>query len=529
MLPIQTREAILSKLRADIRGLNSDINVGEHSVAFDIALYPAASLGEDLWMLADFITRLQSLNSIVAMQEDDVYKEKLRTLFQYNTIADVENLISSMLDAKVGNWNVARGSAVAARALVRFYGSDNTPITVAAGKRVSTRGQNSVTFTVLDGCSSAPVQFDSYSGLWYTELLCRATTGGTVGLVAENTITYLVDNVPGVIQCRNALASFGGKNAESDVDLADRAKAAWKSWSLDTTGGLQAFFRGQPGVDDAYVAGPGNPLVGRNRQMGVPTDIFVQVAPDPLSEVDVFVSTLAYPVTAREALLLPQMYAIASSFQLQGIPNYPITGETQTITYYPNKQPVIEVLSVSGTSSGNIDFEVHYDTTNMYSGSVRAHTYIDLTLDLAVATTGETITVTYNYDGVIMALQNTIDDPQYDLMSQDLLVRSGLQIDVDITAQITLLPNFSATTVQSIIQQDLLKLFAGGRASTGKWYPRYKLGQRIDYSDIYAVITNVYGVDRIDSLRIMVGGRLVTNYRNLQMSEYARLGTITWI
>ncbi len=526
-IPIKTRDEILRELRSSIEGLGTNLNLADHSVPYDISLFPASVLGEELWLLADFVSRVRSTVDIIAMIGDTDYKLKLMALFQYDRIDQVEDLISDLLDALVGNWNVTRNVARKARVPVRFYSSSNSVVTVVHGARVSTRGQNQVVFKVLGGVTNGTPTYDSDRNLYYIELMCEAEIAGVNGNVGAGTISVKVDNISGVVQVRNPIASFNGSDAESDLDLATRAPTAWSAWSLDTVGGIEAFFKGQPSVDDAYVAKPGNPLVGRNPR-GAPVDIFVSQDSDSVVNTDVFISSRSMPVVGNEQALLQDLFAQNNSLSTTAaLYTFPPT-TSATIVYYPNIQPVLSVLSVSGTTSGNITFTIHLDTTHGFSGSTRSRTYIEMTIP-GGATISETISIQYTYDASMVALQNTIDMPENNLISQDLLVRAGKEVSVNITGETVVFQGYTASGVQATIVSNLTKLLGSGKASTGKIYSRYRLGQRVDYSDLLAVALAVEGVDRIDTWIVEIHGTSFTSTYLFINSEYARIGTVTWL
>lgn len=527
MIPIKTRDEILRQLRTDIESLGTNLNVADHSVPYDISLFPASVLGEDLWLLADFVSRVRSTTDIVMMIGDTTYKQKIQALFQYDRIDQVEDLISDLLDALVGNWNVTRNAARKSRVPVRFYSASNSAITVVHGTRISTRGQNQIVFLVLGGVTNGTPTYDSTRNLYYVEIMCEAETAGIDGNVGTGSISVMVDNISGVIQISNPIASFGGSDAESDLDLATRAPSAWVAWSLDTVGGLEAFFKGQPSVDDAYVAKPGDPLVGRNPR-GAPVDVFVAVDADTVVNTDVFVVGKAAPVVGNEQSLLISMFAQNNAVAFtNAILNYP-PSTSQTLVYYPNIQPVLEVLSVTGTSSGNIDFTTHLDTTHGFSGSTRSRSYIEMTIS-STSRLNETVTIQYTHDSSIIALQNTIDDPENNLISQDLLVRAGKEVLVNITGHVLTFQGYSSSGVQATIESDLTKLLGSGQDSNGKIRSRYKLGQQVDYSDLLTVALNVEGVDRIDTWTVEIHGTTFTSRYLLINSEYARIGAFTWL
>jgi len=520
-LPIKTSTTILTALRQGMVDLNSLINWADHSVAWDISLKPASEIGADLWMLADFVTRVRSLNGISEIINDSSYKESLRVLFEYDTITQVEDLISSLLDDLVGNWGVTRRSAQTARVPVRFYAASNAAVTLDSGLRVSTRGTTPQYYQTLTGVTGATPAYEAAKALYYVELMCGAETGGSAGNVAADRVTVLVDSFDGIIQCSNPIASFDGADAESDASLIARAQIKWQAWSINTRGGLEAFFKAQPTVDDAYVAGPNDPLLTRTSDKS-PVDIFISAPTRAVQETDSLPMSTGFMQDRIQRKLDPSGEALPIVWP-------PTTGAT--FRYYLTKNPVISVDQVSGTTSGTMTFTESLDTDSDVTGSTRGRSYVEIAISGTSVLT-ETVQVTYTYDATILSLQNTINSPDYDLLTSDPLVRRGQSVGIDITVEITVFTGDdypSASAVKKTVEADLLKMFAGGTTSAGRVFSAYQLGQRVDKSDIQLVIAEVTGVDRIVQLQTSLRGTEFTVSVTPRNSEYARIGTISWL
>lgn len=517
ILPIRTRDELLTYLRSEIASLNTDISFADHSVAYDISLYPASVMGERLYLLADFVERTRTLAGLSSVIDDEAYKERVRVVLGYQSITELETLLSSLLDATVASWGLSRNAAQSARVLVRFYATTSAAMTVSVGQQVTTRGSSPVTFEVVSGVAAGAPTFDSTLGLYYVELMCEAAVAGADGNVAAGRVVAIVGALPGVVQCSNPIAAYGGADAETDADLIVRAGTVWRAQSLDTVPGLQGFIKGQPLVDDAYVAKSNNLLVTRD-QRGMPIDIFVSVVSQPQRTTD----------TIRVADAFAIQNAVSSS---SGETAYP-PSTSSTLVYYLNRQPVISLESVviSGTST-SVGAVLVQDTTSAFSGSSRARSYV-LVTGITAVTTAQGLTFTYSFDAAVAALQTALDHPDHDLLSHDVLVRAGKSLSVQVTAK--LIPFVGGdypdeADLKTTVEADLTKLFAGGTSSQNRVYARHKIGESVDYSDILAVMADTYGVDRIDNLTVVVNGVTVTTSYSPQNSEYARLESVTWL
>jgi hypothetical protein len=84
------------------------------------------------------------------------------------------------------------------------------------------------------------------------------------------------------------------------------------------------------------------------------------------------------------------------------------------------------------------------------------------------------------------------------IIGADLLFKRANELEVDISMSVKLFSGYVDSEVQDIIESDLSILFLGGIDSNGIERLPYKLGQKIDKSDILNVILDVEGVDSVD-------------------------------
>ena len=514
-IPVRTTDDIIKLLRDDIRNLYSGLNVVDHAVAYDIGLRPAGVIGEKLFFLADFVDRTRSLTGISEILQDDNYRNLIMINLELANMEAVDTLLDRLLEGLVGNWRVTRNPALKARVPVRFYGTSNAALTVPVGKRGTTRGSNPIVFLTVGSTIAATPTYDASKGMYYVEVMCEAQVAGISGMVAADRITILLDTIAGVSQISNPIPSYGGADAESDQALISRASTVWRSWSLDTKGGLESWVEEQPGVEDGYVAKPSDPLTSRTGYTA-PVDLFVSVNSNPVQVTD------QIPVMDAQALA---RIAIANN-EARAYP--PTTGAS--FDYYMNLNPVISVQSVSSTTVSAVTFTTTLDSTSPVSGSPRSRSFVTITT--TGVPSGDTLFITYTYDSRILSLQNTLDSPDYDLMSTDTLIRKGQVMYVNITGDVRAISGGTyptLATVKTNIEGDLTKLLSGGRATTNIYYDDYKLGQQLDRSDLLRTALNVEGVDRIDTWTVNVSGTPVTTIFNPQNSEYLRLGSMTWL
>jgi len=512
-IPVKDRDTILSDLRSSVQDLNSNLNLADHSVTYDLSLFPASVIGADLFLLADFVNRTRSLPGIENILSDESYKEKIRVLFQYTSVAQVEDLISSLLDDLVGNWDITRNAATQSRGPVRVYFPSSGGTDIDAGTRVSTRGTSPIVYSTLSDVIGTNPQFDSVRGLYYYEIMCEAVVAGSSGNVATDRVVVIVDNIVGAVGCSNPIPISNGTAEESDESLIARARLAWTAWSLDTKPGLRSFLMKQPGVLDAYVA----------KQ----TDVLNTRGSDP-PPVDVFVSVSSQPETVTDRVKMKDAQAIANlQTSLSSARPYPGTTGSP-FNYIMTRQPVISVNGVSGSSIGVLSYTANLDSTSSVSGSTESRSSVDVTVKVGT-TEDEDLIVEYTFDSRILSLQNTMDSPDYELLTADVNIRKADVLYLNITGDVAVFSEYTKAAVQTVIESDITKMLSGGKTSVGRKYDDHKLGERLDRTDTLLIALEVAGVDRMDTWTLEIDSTEITSSFQPKNSETIRIGTVTWL
>jgi uncharacterized phage protein gp47/JayE len=256
---------------------------------------------------------------------------------------------------------------------------------------------NGVSFSVLTGIAVNPAQASFYKSIatkfatnlvfvgitdqFAVEVAVQATTSGTVGNISQYALNRT--SIAGVSNVTNVSAFLGGTDQEDDATFRNRILSIFSGASVGTALGYRNTALSTTGVQDAYVAGPGDPLMTRDGTI-VSTDNMGNqtiVVDGTGGKIDVFIlgSTLAQHIDSY-------IYQDKSN---QNDPTNPannivlgqIAGESnKTITQRRvvditnatlPAQPVESILTVTGSISGANFQTMTTDSLGRVSGNYK--------------------------------------------------------------------------------------------------------------------------------------------------------------
>lgn len=284
---------------------------------------------------------------------------------------------------------------------------------------------------------------------------CVAVNQGTISQVGANKVTRPLRALNGFDSVFNKSPSSGGRDRETNNELIERYLIAILGRRLATPTGIEKFVRDtQADVEDILSVFGANPILTRDS--------------DDAGAVDVF-------------LIGNQLITASDNITFLGV------GQVLEITN-PPLFSISSVISGATTYIEGDDFETVFDLTGV-SGSSRS---IDGIRFLAGGTNvlpaiGDTVTVQYIYNNLIRSNQ-VIHDTDRDVivMGRDLLFRNGVQVNVAIEANLTLLPGFSTTVIQNTVIQTISDFVNG-----------LELGDDVERSDVQGEVRRITGVDNL--------------------------------
>lgn len=240
-------------------------------------------------IILDFINLLQlsqplantSPGSVVRDLMIDLPSAQISLLYQElakaSSAQSLRTVVGANLDLLAKNFGLYRKSATASSgtAILTFNVLQGT-IPIPVGSFVSS--QNGYSFQVLTGTSINPAQANFYKSvatkdanalnfvgitdIYAIEVTVQATTTGVAGNIPAYSLTKT--SIPGVSNLTNASAFTGGSNQEDDATFRNRILAAFSGSAVGTALGYKNAALAVSGVEDAYVAGPGDILMTRD-------------------------------------------------------------------------------------------------------------------------------------------------------------------------------------------------------------------------------------------------------------------------
>lgn len=454
-----------------------DTRIG--TVMRDAIIYPIASQISDLW---------SGLDTVSANQ----------------TIAVPANLDTATMDGLAANYGLSRKSGTPSSGVVRLYKfvTPTTTITIPSGTRVATQSTNStsqIVFKTLASVQLTPLSpADPITGsAAYVDVGIQAVLAGSGGNVDAGTITVVLDPVLGLDGVINPAETFGGQDSQTNDELAALIQARAQG-RIGTRSGYKDLVLANFSVDDVQVIGHDDPGAVR-KQFG--------------GEVDV---------------------VVLSSNSVQAIETFAYAGPSTTVLV-PTYRPLISVSSItgvdgsalpitlSGPASGvgtGVDYDVVLDTTGPNAGSYIENSKIVLHPTANVPGNGTTLTMTYQNNELVRVIQAFLLLDENLVLGADPQAKAGVKVLVDVTANVHVIPGFNVSTVVSSVQSAVVAKIDA-----------LKLGDKIDASELIAIIQDTPGVDFVDdpSFVMALDSAPSTPLQEIvaKNQEYLRSNTVT--
>ena len=185
--------------------------------------------------------------------------------------------IGSDLDKLAKNYGLTRKQSTSSTGVALLtFSSLNATIAINKGAPVYTSG--GLGFTVVNGTSIVPSNINSYRSTatkfstqlayvgitdqYAVEVTVVASAPGSSGNIGQYTLSKV--SIPGISNVTNTIAFAGGTDQETDAAFRNRILATFSGSSVGTALGYTNAALSVPGVTDAVVIGPGNPLMTRD-------------------------------------------------------------------------------------------------------------------------------------------------------------------------------------------------------------------------------------------------------------------------
>lgn len=276
-LPSISRQDIVRDVSLSIFRSQPQIAFTPGSTTRDTFIDPFSTEAERLRFVLDFIHNAQSFSTLLRIDDPNLtgesipvgqsaYKLSLKQAFFIPTVDQTQALIDRAFDHRASNFGLTRREGRRARGVATFFLNrrPTSTITIPIGQRVSGGGQvfrtTSSAQITPDGAGSF---FDPATGRYSVELFIQAEDPGSAGNLTRGQIRTVLSGQTG-LQVINRSRTFGGRDQESNRDLANRALRAIASADSGRLQGYVDTASDVPGVLQVNVIDAGHPLMFRD-------------------------------------------------------------------------------------------------------------------------------------------------------------------------------------------------------------------------------------------------------------------------
>lgn len=343
-----------------------DLDTKPGTVARDLMIDSQATQLSLLYDQLSSASQLQSLRLVVGTNLDNLAKNFGIVRKQATPATGVALLTFSSLNATIA---IDQGDIVTS--------SNGFAYSVSNGISVTTSSANF--YQSVAAKNSAQLAFVGITDPYAVEVTVIATTAGSAGNIGAYSINST--NIPGISNATNVVAFSGGTDQENDAAFRNRVLSAFSGSSVGTQLGYLNTALSTTGVSDAYVAGPGDPLMTRDGSIveNGPNNSLIEVSEGSGGKVDIWIlgSTLVQntdtfiyqdksnnndPTSAKNNVVLGQIASETNLTVNQKRVNDLASGVLPA-------QPVSTILSVTGSVSGGNFAPYSIDSYGRVSGN----------------------------------------------------------------------------------------------------------------------------------------------------------------
>lgn len=291
--PVLGQQQIVRNVTESIFRSNPQVSVQPGSYIRDVFIDPFAAEADRLSFAISFLHAAQSFASLLQIDDpnntgvsipvpDSPYKQALRLAFGLASDSATQQLIDQAFENLAGNFGVYRRPGQTARGLVRFF-TTRRPTSTLSFPIGTTVGAGSLRYRTTQNASIPLNQLASYfdptTNRYQVDVSAQAVEPGSASNVAAGQIRQILTG-PTNVNVINASDFFGGKDRETNKQLATRALNALASVDTGTKQGYLQVAADTPGVIQASVVASGEPLMIRDiwdgQHRGGKVDVWVR-------------------------------------------------------------------------------------------------------------------------------------------------------------------------------------------------------------------------------------------------------------
>jgi hypothetical protein len=275
-LPVVSKDQILNNIAVSINRSHPDVGLHPGSVVRDVVVDPVVFEVQRLRFIADFIHRSQSFSDLLKIDDPEnsgtsisvsrsQYKTTLKQAFYLTNDNDVQELIDQSFEKMANRFGVRRGQGIRSVGEVTFYTTKRPSSSkiIPLGTVVSSGSTRFNTTAPAEiNLNNIASFYSPITGRYSVIVPVQAESVGRSGNVSKNQIKTIVNQIPG-LSVTNENSTYGGRNEETNRELAVRAQEILTSVDTGTEGGYKKAVR-IPGVIDSVVVSSGDELMQRD-------------------------------------------------------------------------------------------------------------------------------------------------------------------------------------------------------------------------------------------------------------------------
>lgn len=293
--PIVTSQQIDQDITLSIHRRRTDIDVQPGSYQRDTFISPASAALTRTNFLIDFAHLASSFATLLSIDDpqrqgvsvpvaQSKYKLGLKQALFLTEDPSVQEVIDQAFEKLASNYGVFRKAGEKSRGEVTFFttriptSSITIPIgTVVSGAGVRFRTTSNAQITLSNIASF----YNPFTGRYSVKASIQSESPGLGTVLSKDQIKTVVTGPPG-ISVVNENATFGGKDLQSNLDLALEAQNKISSVDSGTYQGIRKNTVAIPGVIQTIIVGPGDDLMYRDidpdtgRHLGGKVDVWVR-------------------------------------------------------------------------------------------------------------------------------------------------------------------------------------------------------------------------------------------------------------
>jgi len=294
-LPTVGRQQIVKATVGSIFRTHPEIDLKPGAVQRDTYIDPFSTEAERIRFIVNFMQAAQSFATLLVIDdpgfsgssipvEQSPYKLAIKQAFFLQTNSDVQNLIDNMFDQLAARRGITRRPGTQSRGEVTYYMTkrpDTTrfmPLGTIVGSGTSRFRSTSAALLTTNG---AQTTYNPATGRFSARAFIQAESPGTAGNISAGQITAIISGPAGV-SVVNEGATFGGRNLETNRDLAARADRVLSSVDSGTYQGYIRNAINVPGVLQVIVVDASSPLMMRDldteagKHVGGKVDVWIR-------------------------------------------------------------------------------------------------------------------------------------------------------------------------------------------------------------------------------------------------------------